>query len=163
MIVAIVEADKEKQQDKNKVDAGEANEADNEEEYQLGSGSEEDPYQNDYMYQYDQQIMLLEQQLMADQTQSDLEGNETENEVIRDHLDQLREVGNQGGGISALKGLESDLETIFETDLESNYVTTARTNLSTKKLLHQINHLQLQQNHMPDGEDQDRLGQILMS
>ena len=33
------------------------------------------------------------------------------------------------------KGLESDLETIFETDLESNYVTTARTNLSLKKLL----------------------------
>lgn len=33
MIDAIVEADKEKQQDKNKVDAGEANEADNEEEY----------------------------------------------------------------------------------------------------------------------------------
>jgi len=36
---------------------------------------------------------------------------------------------------SALKGIESDLETIFETDMESNYVTTARTNLSTKKLL----------------------------
>ena len=41
-----------------------------------------------------------------------------------------------------MRGLESDLETIFETDLESNYVTTARTNLSTKKLLNQINHLQ---------------------
>ena len=41
--------------------------------------------------------------------------------------------------MSALKGLDSDLETIFETDLESNYVTTARTNLSTKKLLNQIN------------------------
>jgi len=33
--------------------------------------------------------------------------------------------------------LESDLETIFETDLESNYITTARTNLSTKKFLAQ--------------------------
>ena len=42
---------------------------------------------------------------------------------------------------SALKGLESDLETIFETDLESNYMTTARTNLSTKKLLNQINYM----------------------
>jgi len=35
---------------------------------------------------------------------------------------------------SALKGIESDLETIFETDMESNYMTTARTNLSIKKL-----------------------------
>ena len=42
---------------------------------------------------------------------TDLEGNETENEVIRDHLDQLQAFGGQGGGIaSALKGLESDLE-----------------------------------------------------
>ena len=47
--------------------------------------------------------------------------------------------------MTALKGLESDLETIFETDLESNYITTARTNLSTKKLLKQVNYIQQQQ------------------
>jgi len=51
--------------------------------------------------------------------------------------------------VSALKGLDSDLETIFETDLESNYVTTARTNLSTKKLLNQIN-FQHQSNQQSD-------------
>ena len=70
-------------------------------------------------------------------------GNETENEVIRNHLDQLQGFEGQRGGViaTALKGLESDLETIFETDLESNYITTARTNLSTKKLLNQINYI----------------------
>jgi hypothetical protein len=31
--------------------------------------------------------MLLQQQLLGEQQQSDQEGNETENEVIRDHLD----------------------------------------------------------------------------
>ena len=71
-----------------------------------------------------------------------MEGNETENEVIRDHLDGLQGIigahPQHVNAISALKGLESDLETIFETDLESNYVTTARTNLSTKKLLNQL-------------------------
>lgn len=77
-----------------------------------------------------------------EEPQTDPEGNETENEVIRDHLDQLQAIGGQGGGIaSALKGLESDLETIFETDLESNYVTTSRTNLSTKKLLSQAHNM----------------------
>jgi len=74
---------------------------------------------------------------------TDQEGNETENEVIRDHLDGLQAIisanPNQAHALNALKGLESDLETIFETDLESNYVTTARTNLSTKKLLGQMN------------------------
>jgi len=70
---------------------------------------------------------------------TDQEGNETENEVIRDHLVGLQAIisanPNYANAFTALKGLESDLETIFETDLESNYVTTARTNLSTKKLL----------------------------
>jgi hypothetical protein len=42
------------------------------------------------------------------------------------------------GGNNQNIGLESDLETIFETDLESNYITTARTNLSTRKLLNQV-------------------------
>jgi hypothetical protein len=71
--------------------------------------------------------------------ESEPEGNETENEEMRNHLDGLRDIieanPTQANAISALKGLESDLETIFETDLESNYVTTARTNISTKKLL----------------------------
>lgn len=93
------------------------------------------------------------------------EGNETENEVIRDHLDQLQAIGGQGGGAqSAIRGLESDLETIFETDLESNYITTARTNLSTKKLLNQINHLQQQNQQSSDQhQSQERLNKILMS
>ena len=73
-------------------------------------------------------------------------GNETENEVIRNHLDQLQGFeGQREVIVTALKGLESDLETIFETDLESNYITTARTNLSTKKLLNQVNYIQQQQ------------------
>ena len=42
---------------------------------------------------------------------------------------------------AAVKALDSDLETIFETDLESNYMTTARTNLSMKKLLAQANNI----------------------
>jgi hypothetical protein len=73
---------------------------------------------------------------MEDMT--DQEGNETENE-LRDHIEGLQGIISANpqfvNAISALKGLDSDLETIFETDLESNYVTTARTNLSTKKLL----------------------------
>lgn len=90
------------------------------------------------------------EQVEATNTDAEL-GNETENEVIRDHLDGLQGFGSdseqavpnsQGHYLavpSALKGLESDLETIFETDLESNYVTTARTNMSMKKLFHQVN------------------------
>ena len=54
-----MDAIREKQQDENKADVGEANEADNEEEFQLGSGSEEGPYQNDYVDHQDEQIMLL--------------------------------------------------------------------------------------------------------
>lgn len=70
------------------------------------------------------------------------------------------------GIASALKGLESDLETIFETDLESNYVTTARTNLSTKKLLGQANYVQQIQQHstqISNSRSQERLSRILLS
>lgn len=85
-----------------------------------------------YQHEYDHMLDLQNQIMISDQE----EGNETENEVIRDHLQAIIEAHpRQAHAISALKGLESDLETIFETDLESNYITTARTNLSTKKLL----------------------------
>lgn len=107
-------------------------------------------YQNEYEH-----LAQLQNQILDDQE----EGNETENEVIRDHLQAIIDANpRHANAISALKGLESDLETIFETDLESNYVTTARTNLSTKKLLQQANHLHA---HGSDRASQERMHRIL--
>jgi len=55
-----------KQHERNKEPTNEENEADNEEDFQLGSNSEEDAYQNDYIDHQDQQIMLLQQQLLGE-------------------------------------------------------------------------------------------------
>lgn len=106
-------------------------------------------------------MMQLQNQMIIEET-TDQEGTETENEMIRETLEGLEDnqrMHTQGVPAGLYKGLESDLETIFETDLESNYITTARTNLSTKKLLAGMNLLSV-----PTQEaSHERLNKILLS